>query len=342
MKVYLAATYSRHPELQVYARQIQELGYEITSRWIWGEHAAQDGDIMGSGNAEFAGQMALEDEEDVWKCDTFIAFTEKPAPIRNLPGMNSEDTEIWLPVKSSSLGYSVSSFGRIMNGDGEIITGHRNQRGYIIVKPDGKFGKGVFVHKLVMETFVGQCPNGMEIDHIDEYTDNNWIGNLQYISHEENVQKSSYKLSDGRRSGERNANSVLTDNDVKEIRYRVNSLGQSKASVARDFNITDAHVGKISRGELWPVRYSPDRGGVHVETGMARALGKRLCIVGHYTNIFHRLPDRIIETEIEDDYGFSDARETKLHGPVFFPDWNAAREYFASLSVLKDTGHTDG
>jgi len=77
-KVYLAATYSRHPELQNYAKDLQALGYEITSRWIWGEHAAFDHDIMGSGNAEFAGQMALEDEEGVWNSDIFIAFTEPP------------------------------------------------------------------------------------------------------------------------------------------------------------------------------------------------------------------------------------------------------------------------
>lgn len=77
-KIYLAATYDRHPELQVYAQQLIDLGHEITARWIWGEHAAQDGDIMGSGNAEFAGRMAMEDEQDIWNCDLFIHFTEPP------------------------------------------------------------------------------------------------------------------------------------------------------------------------------------------------------------------------------------------------------------------------
>lgn len=77
-KFYLAASYPRHPELQSYAKELQALGHEITSRWIWGEHAAQDGDIMGTGNAEFASMMAMEDEEDVWKCDTFIHFTNPP------------------------------------------------------------------------------------------------------------------------------------------------------------------------------------------------------------------------------------------------------------------------
>jgi hypothetical protein len=38
MKIYLAARYSRHPELQAYTRDLQAHGFEVTSRWLWGDH----------------------------------------------------------------------------------------------------------------------------------------------------------------------------------------------------------------------------------------------------------------------------------------------------------------
>lgn len=38
MKIYLASNYTRHPEMRVYAANLEALGHEITSRWIQGKH----------------------------------------------------------------------------------------------------------------------------------------------------------------------------------------------------------------------------------------------------------------------------------------------------------------
>jgi len=38
MWVYLAARYSRHPEMQQYAADLTAMGHEVCSRWIWGNH----------------------------------------------------------------------------------------------------------------------------------------------------------------------------------------------------------------------------------------------------------------------------------------------------------------
>ena len=53
---------------------------------------------------------------------------------------------------------------------------------------DGKYThKGI--HQLVAECFLGKCPDGYEVDHIDESRDNNHYTNLQYLTKEKNISK---------------------------------------------------------------------------------------------------------------------------------------------------------
>ena len=57
------------------------------------------------------------------------------------------------------------------------------------------------VHKLVYETFKGDVPYGMTIDHIDGNTFNNNIDNLQLLSSEENSRKANKgRISTSRKS----------------------------------------------------------------------------------------------------------------------------------------------
>lgn len=83
-KVYLAARYSRHPEMQRYAKQLEALGVEITSRWIYGGHEMPSSgeEPCGQSAAWMAGTMpqwAFEDWLDVKSADLVLNFTEDPA-----------------------------------------------------------------------------------------------------------------------------------------------------------------------------------------------------------------------------------------------------------------------
>ena len=50
-----------------------------------------------------------------------------------------------------------------------------------------------YVHRLILETFVGPCPEDMECLHLDENKKNNNLENLKWGTHSENVQR--YNLS---------------------------------------------------------------------------------------------------------------------------------------------------
>lgn len=69
MKIYLAARYSRRHELRGYAQQLRRAGHQVTSRWIYTEHAdARKNDA----------EIALRDYEDLVAANCLVAFTESP------------------------------------------------------------------------------------------------------------------------------------------------------------------------------------------------------------------------------------------------------------------------
>jgi hypothetical protein len=96
--IYLAARYSRHPEMQGYADELRNAGHVITSRWINGSHQVMlngealgpereamfesDHESMESQRREFAGH----DWDDLMAADTVISFTEQPRKMGNSRG----------------------------------------------------------------------------------------------------------------------------------------------------------------------------------------------------------------------------------------------------------------
>ena len=58
-----------------------------------------------------------------------------------------------------------------------------DKRGYCAVTLKNKTYK---VHRLVAEAWLGKCPKGLEVDHIDRNKLNNSIDNLRYVTKSEN------------------------------------------------------------------------------------------------------------------------------------------------------------
>ena len=75
------------------------------------------------------------------------------------------------------------------NGSIEELHQKKNNIGYMVVTVGGKLER---VHRLVAKAFLGECPEGLEVDHIDNNSINNDISNLQYITGADNRRKRPY------------------------------------------------------------------------------------------------------------------------------------------------------
>lgn len=112
--------------------------------------------------------------------------------------------EIWTPVVGFK-DYEISSFGRlrsittrkgararinngIVNGWIQRIT-HSYARRLYALRKDGKtYVKKA--HQLVLEAFVGPCPQGYETRHVNGNSLDNCVTNLQYGTHKDNIHDS--------------------------------------------------------------------------------------------------------------------------------------------------------
>lgn len=79
MKIYIAARFSRRPEANQLAQELKALGHVITSRWVKpdSDHVAPTGLSERAADAERQ-RFALEDLEDVAKCDWCVSLMEEP------------------------------------------------------------------------------------------------------------------------------------------------------------------------------------------------------------------------------------------------------------------------
>ena len=80
------------------------------------------------------------------------------------------------------------------------------------------------VHSIIAEAFLGKCPKGLEISHLDHNKSNNAVSNLKYTTRLENMRQSWQEgrmanviKSSRERVGQRNGKSKLTDDSKRFI-----------------------------------------------------------------------------------------------------------------------------
>lgn len=108
--------------------------------------------------------------------------------------------------------------------------------GYLIVvlTTGGREGrKTSVVHQLILKTFIGPRPDGMETRHLDGNSRNNHIDNLRYGTKTENAEDTKrHGRLHGIRCGERNPNAKLSSEQVRHIR-RLSSEGLNCGEILR-------------------------------------------------------------------------------------------------------------
>ncbi len=106
-----------------------------------------------------------------------------------------------------------------------------------------------YVHRLVLEAFVGPCPNGMEACHFpDRDPSNNRLTNLRWDTHVSNMRD---KLTHGTSNkGSQNAMAIVTEEIVSQIKSK-RRAGARICELVREFKLKRAHIQTIANGHRW-------------------------------------------------------------------------------------------
>ena len=95
-------------------------------------------------------------------------------------------SEEWRPVVEFPA-YHVSNLGRVRNNAGLVLRTYTGKKGYLSVTLYGpSVRRNRYVHRLVMVSFVGDVPAGLEINHEDGSKANNRLSNLSFVTPSEN------------------------------------------------------------------------------------------------------------------------------------------------------------
>ena len=186
------------------------------------------------------------------------------------------ETEEWRDVKGYEGYYQVSNCGRVKSLDRTIQTwhGHRtirgkikspsfNRDGYLVLSLSKHgIGKGFLVSRLVALHFIPNPDNLPEVLHIDNMPSNNYVTNLKWGTHQQNIQEAwrdglmekariaSTKLC-SERHGEKCPAHKLTSIEVLEIRNKYATGQYVQKDLARQYNISKPQMCRIVNRQLW-------------------------------------------------------------------------------------------
>lgn len=159
--------------------------------------------------------------------------------------------ETWVDVKGYEGFYKVSNRGNVksMHCGKERILKQGYYKGFYPVVVLAKNGtkKTHKVHSIVAKNFLGDCPKGFEIAHLDGDKNNNNVENLKYCSCSEN---NMHKHLHGKMPcGQKAYNAKLTDDYVVYIRK--NKDKHTQKYFGKMFGVDQSIISRALRGENW-------------------------------------------------------------------------------------------
>lgn len=100
----------------------------------------------------------------------------------------------WKPIEGYEGLYEVSNLGEVKSlnynrtGREKLLSLGKNRYGYLYVQlSKNGFVKVFRINRLVYSTFVGEIPEDMQVNHIDEDKENNRVDNLNLMTPKENI-----------------------------------------------------------------------------------------------------------------------------------------------------------
>jgi hypothetical protein len=124
------------------------------------------------------------------------------------------------------------------------------RRGYPLISlQHDKIRVSCLVHQLVARAFLGERPDGYEINHRDGVKTHNHYSNLEYVTRSDNKR---HAYSSGLYStGEAHHQSRISDADAVQM-IELHAAGQSLRAIARQFGVSASSVKYTVSGERQP------------------------------------------------------------------------------------------
>lgn len=149
--------------------------------------------------------------------------------------------------------YYISNKGRVKGIKTDYLKPTINN-GYYIVgiyhKTFKNRQKQKRIHRLVVETFIGEIPEGYCVNHIDGDKLNNHLDNLEIVTFKDNVRHAyENKLARGRKGSENSCSKLLVD-EVLNI-YKLIKKGKTNKEISEIYNLHERYISLIRHGKRW-------------------------------------------------------------------------------------------
>jgi hypothetical protein len=140
--------------------------------------------------------------------------------------------------------YLVSNLGRVYREEhiyknkfyrGKFLNTNILNTGYMKVSI---MQKQYLIHRLIAKLFIPNPFNKKQVNHIDSNRLNNNIDNLEWVSHQENVEHCTQK---------NRMSKKLTKNDVLNIK----NSNETVKNLAKKYNVSDTNIRYIINGKIW-------------------------------------------------------------------------------------------
>lgn len=161
--------------------------------------------------------------------------------------------ESWRAVEGYDGDYEVSDQGRVRSrksGQWRLRSTKPNVYGYpaLVLYRDNHW-TSYTVHILVARTFIGPCPEGMEVAHFDGNPLNNAVSNLRYATRQGNADDRARHGT--HRRGERVPTHKLTAEAVREIRRSWAVRDSTRRALAERYGVSESAIQQVTLGKNW-------------------------------------------------------------------------------------------
>lgn len=145
--------------------------------------------------------------------------------------------EKWVEVKIRGLNYKISNYGNVIGKRGKIKP-RLTKDGYLEVTLGDMYHNRTrfLIHRLVAIYFVPNIFNKEEVNHKDFCRTNNYFENLEWVTHQENIDYTiqyNYEKFCESKKGANNGRAVYTEKEVLKIR-ELHSSGLTVMEIVKE------------------------------------------------------------------------------------------------------------